>query len=340
LTFDSPLNSLRGKKVRTAFQLLGVMLFAVILARVDLAGVLRCFGYFDLVDGLIILAVLISFTFVKSMRWRMLVGGQGLEVPRLRAFSIYSAGLYLGIVTPGRVGDFIKSLYLLNRGYSAGRSIFSSLVDRMLDLVFLVAIGYSSLLFFPGIFRNQYLFSTLILALTAAAAVLVFWRRDLLSKGAKRFTSIVFPSRIVDKTDQAITDMLGEFGTLSPASIAGILLLTLAGWMLHFLTFFYFARILSIDISLPLLIASVSAAIFTALLPISLLGLGTRELVLIVIFGGIGLSREEAVAFSFSFILVYIIQSVIGMICWLTGPFHSEDLSRIRQKRDGAFPDE
>ena len=332
MTFDSLVNSLRSKKVRIAFQLLGLLLFIVILIRVDLSEVLQYFGYLDFTDGLIILAVLVTFTFVKGLRWRLLVSGQGLEISRFRAFSIYSAGLYLGIVTPGRVGDFIKSLYLINRGYPAGKSIFSSLVDRMLDLIFLVVIGYISLLFFPGIFRNQYLLSTLILVLTLMIAILLFWRRDLVSKAAKKFTSIIFPSKIVDKTDKAITDVLGEFETLDKVSSAGVLLLTVAGWILHFFTFIYFVRILSIDISIPLLIASVSAAIFTAILPVSLFGLGTRELVLIVIFGSIGLSREAAVAFSFSFILVYIVQSVIGMICWLTGPFHSEDLSRIRGK--------
>lgn len=332
MTLDSLVDSLRSKKIRIAFQLLGLMLFIVILIRVDLPEVLRFFTRLDLVDGLIILAILMTFTFVKGLRWRLLVRGQGLEISPFRAFSIYSAGLYLGIVTPGRVGDFIKSLYLINRGYPAGKSIFSSIVDRMLDLVFLVVIGYVSLLFFPGIFRNQYLLSTLILVITAAITILLFWRRDLVIKGVKKFTSLIFPSRIVERTDRTISDVLGEFDTLERASTAGILLLTVAGWILHFTTFIYFARTLSIDTTIPLLIASVSAAIFTAILPISMFGLGTRELVLIVIFGSIGLSREAAVAFSFSFILVYIVQSVVGMICWLTGPFHSEDLSRIKER--------
>jgi len=331
LTFDSPVRSLHSKKIRIAFQLLGLVLFIIILVRVDLSEVLRHFTNLDVIDGLIILAILVTFTFVKGSRWRMLVSGQGLEISRFRAFSIYSAGLYLGIVTPGRVGDFIKSLYLVNRGFSPGKSIFSSLVDRMLDLIFLVVIGYVSLLFFPGIFKNQYLLSSLILVLTAAIALLLFSRRDLVSKAAKKFTSLIFPSRIVDKTDKAISDVLGEFETLDKSSTAGILLLTVAGWFFHYFTFIYFARILSIDISIPLLIASVSAAIFTALLPVSMFGLGTRELVLIVIFESIGLTREAAVAFSFSFISVYIVQSVIGMICWLTGPFHAGDLSRIEK---------
>jgi uncharacterized protein (TIRG00374 family) len=328
---DSLANSLRDKKVRIIFQILGVFLFIVILVRVELSEVLRYFSSFDILDGLIILAILIIFTFVKGLRWRLLVSRQGLDISRFRAFSIYSAGIYLGIVTPGRVGNFIKSLYLINRGYSAGKSIFSSLVDRMFDMIFLVIIGYVSLLFFPGILRNQYLLSTLILAFTAVIAVLFFWRRDLLSIAASKITSMIFPARIVEKTDRAISDVLGEFETLDKATIAKALLLTFTSWVLNYVTFFSFARILSIDISIPFMVASVSAVIFTGLLPISLFGLGTRELVLIVIFNSIGLSREAAVAFSFCFILVHIVQSVIGMICWLTGPFHSEDLSRIRR---------
>ena len=328
MRFDSLADSLRVKRVRVAFQLLGIFLFIIILARVDLSEVLHYFGHLDLTEGAIIICILVCFTFVKGLRWRALVTKQGIEISRFRAFSIYSAGLYLGIVTPGRIGDFVKSLYLINRGYPAGRSIFSSIIDRMLDLIFLVVIGYISLLFFPGIFENQYLLSTLILILTATIAILTFWHKDLFAKAVKKFTSMVLPSKIVEKTDRVITDVFDEFEILDRATVAEILLLTGIGWVLHFLTFIFFARVISIDVSIPLLIASVSAAIFTALLPISLFGLGTRELVLIVIFGSIGLPQEAAVAFSFSFILVYIVQSVIGMICWLTGPFHHKDPSR------------
>jgi uncharacterized protein (TIRG00374 family) len=328
LTFDTLVKSLGGRKIRILFQILGVLLFVLILVRVDLSEVLAYFGNLTLADGIVLLLILICFTFVKGLRWRLLVSRQGLSMSPARAFAIYSSSLYLGVVTPGRVGDFIKSLYLINRGMSAGKSIFSCLVDRMFDIIFLVLFGYTSLLFFPGLFENQYLMSTGVLIVTATVAIYLFWRRDIVSKVISKFASLVFPTTLIDKTDRAVADLLGEFENLDKPTTAAVALYTLLAWILHYATFIYFAHILSIDLSVPLVIVIVSAAIFTALIPVSLSGLGTRELVLIVIFANIGLTREAAVAFSFSFILVYIVQSVIGMICWLTGPLHSGSLSK------------
>lgn len=328
MTSDSFAKSLGGRKIRIVFQILGVLLFVLILIRVDLSEVLAHFANLRAADGIMLAAILLSFTFVKGLRWRLIVSRQGLRMSPARAFIIYSASLYLGVVTPGRVGDFIKSLYLINRGVTAGRAIFSCLVDRMFDIIFLVAIGYTSLLFFPGLFKNQYLISTAVLIVTAIVAIYLFWKRDIVSKALNKFASLVFPSRLIDKTDRAVAELLGEFEILDRSAVAGIVVYTLLAWTLHYTTFIYFAHILSIPISVPLLIVIVSAAIFTALIPVSLSGLGTRELVLIVIFANIGLTREAAVAFSFSFILVYIVQSVIGMVCWLAGPLHSGSLKK------------
>lgn len=328
MTSDSFVGRLGGRKIRILFQILGALLFILILVRVDLSEVLAHFANLTLADGCILAAILMSFTFVKGLRWRLIVSRQGLRMSPARAFIIYSASLYLGAVTPGRVGDFIKSLYLINRGLSAGKSIFSCLVDRMFDIIFLVIIGYTSLLFFPGLFKDQYLISTAVLIVTAIVVVYLFWKRAIVSKVLNKFASAVFPSRLIEKSDRAVADLLGEFDTLDKSTAAGILFYTILAWILHYTTFIYFAHILSIDISVPLLIVIVSAAIFTALIPVSLSGLGTRELVMIVIFTNIGQTREAAVAFSFSFILVYIVQSVIGMICWLAGPLHSGSLKK------------
>ncbi|MDZ7859563.1 MAG: lysylphosphatidylglycerol synthase transmembrane domain-containing protein [Candidatus Krumholzibacteriota bacterium] len=334
MIFHGIAESLRSKKTRIIFQVLGIILFIYILIRVDLSAVLKSFTKIKPLEVGIILIILVTFTFIKGLRWKILLAGQGKSVSMLRSFSVYSAGLYLGVITPGRVGDFIKSLYLINRGFSFGKALFSSLVDRIFDLIFLVLIGYISFMFFPGIFKNQILVSTLILIFTIIAVLVFFWRRDILFRIAKNFTSLILPSTLGSKMDQIISEVLDEFETLSLSSIIGIILLTFGAWALHYLTFIVFANILSIEMSVSVLIVTVSAAIFTALIPVSISGLGTRELVLIFIFNRIGLTREAAVAFSFSFIIVYIIQSTIGMICWLTGPFHSRDLLSITHAKD------
>lgn len=325
---------LQGKKSRIAMQAIGLVLFIYILIRIDLSKALASFSGISYTEVAIVVSMLILITFIKAIRWRLIVLGQGTEIPALRSFSLYYAGLYLGFITPGKVGDFIKSLYLINTGMPVSRAVFSSLVDRLADVIFLVLIGYISLLFFPGIFSNQSIISTSILVITAVAALTLFWRRDILTKIIKQFAEYVLPPKLSFGMDKALSGFLGEFDTLNARSSVIIILLTLTGWFFQYLIFFVFAKVLSINISIFVLVASVSAAIFTSMIPISISGLGTRELVLIFIFHKIGLSREAAVAFSFSFIIVAIIQCAIGLMFWLTGPFYPEDLKSITEEEE------
>ncbi len=324
------------KWTKILFQALGIVLFVIILTRVDVGEIARSYRHISPVHAAFGVVLLFFLTLAKSYRWKKIVAAQGTVVTLGRAFRIYASSLYLGVVTPGHIGDFAKSLYLMNAGLSAGKALFSSFVDRLFDIIFLVAIGFTSLLFFAGIFKNQLLLSSLLLGIVLLTIAAFFWRRDILEGFMKRLVSGMPGSSFRSNLDRVITEGLGEFSTLTRGAAASIVLLTLFAWIAHYLFFVVFAHALGLGASLPVVIVCVSAAIFTALLPVSLSGLGTRDLVLILIFGRVGLTREAAVTFSFSFILVYLIQGLTGFACWLTAPFHFEKPSGAAPKQEGS----
>jgi glycosyltransferase 2 family protein len=314
------MNLLGSRWVRILFQALGVALFAVILTRVDVGKIGAAYRHIRLSSALGGVALLFALTLLKSLRWRRIVASQGTTVPVSIAFRVYAASLYLGVVTPGHIGDFAKSLYLTGRGMSAGKAIFSSLADRLFDVVFLAVIGYVSLLFFPGIFANQLLMSSLLLALVGAVVAALAFRREFLARFTRKFLSGMPNRGIRTSLDRAVTEGIEEFGRLGIGTIAVAGLLTLAAWTAHYLFFVIFASALGLGASIPVVIVSVSAAVFVSLIPVSLSGLGTRDLALILIFHRVGLSREAAVTFSFSFLVVYLIQGITGLLCWLSVP--------------------
>jgi hypothetical protein len=302
---------------------LGVALFAVILTRVDLGKIWIAYRHIKLSHAISGIALLFALTLLKSLRWRRIVSTQRVEVPVSMAFRLYAASLYLGVVTPGHIGDFAKSFYLMGRGMTAGKAIFSSLADRLFDIVFLAVIGYASLLFFPGIFTDQLLMSSVLLALVATTVAALMCRREFLKRFVRKFLSGMPNWGIRASIDRIATESIGEFGLLGIRTSTIAALLTLAAWMAHYLFFIIFAKALGLGASIPVLIVSVSAAVFVALIPVSLSGLGTRDLALILIFSRAGLTREAAVTFSFAFILVYIIQGFTGLLCWMSVPLNA-----------------
>jgi len=314
------MRTLGTRTVRILFQAVGVALFIVILAKVDRRQVWNAYRSIDLASAALGVILLFLLTLLKSLRWRRIVGVQNVRVPLWMAFRVYAASLYLGVVTPGHIGDLAKSFYLTGRGMPVGKAVFSSVADRLFDVVFLVVVGYGSLLLFPGIFRNQLLMSSLVLVLVASAVAALSWRRDLLM----RFVRACMPGKggsgIGASLARGIDESIGEFGLLSGGTLAAASALTIAAWLCHYLFFIIFAGALGLGAPVSLLVVSVSIAVFVSLVPVSISGLGTRDLVLILVFARAGLSKEAAVAFSFSFILVYILQGLVGLACWLTVP--------------------
>ncbi len=53
----------------------------------------------------------------------------------MKSYLVYLSGLFVGILTPARLSDFIKVLYLESDGFSTVKFLFSRLVDRVADLL-------------------------------------------------------------------------------------------------------------------------------------------------------------------------------------------------------------
>ncbi len=312
---------LKKKQIRIPFQALGLVLFVIILLRIDLGRVLDYYRNINPVLAIPAAAIIILFILAKSIRWKVIVNLQGIDISLKDAIIAYTSSLYLGIISPGRIGDFAKSYYLANYEVSAGKAIFSSILDRLFDIIFLVLIGYTSLMFFPDIISNQFLLSTLILGIIILGCVAVFWRRNLLYGFVNRFVSGSKLSGFRAGVGRVITDIMGEFDLLGYKSAIIIVLLTMLAWVLHYTFFVFSARALGISAPVSAMVMSISAAIFVGLIPVSISGIGTREIVLILLFNRIGLTREQAVTFSLTFICVYIIIGITGLICWMIAPF-------------------
>jgi uncharacterized protein (TIRG00374 family) len=124
------------------FQAIGIIIFAFILWKLDLRAA------WDILAGTrvwllgVALLLTVPFVLIKAHRWRYLLGMQGIDYDVKNCNYAYLAGMYLGLVTPGRVGDFVKVVYLKNdRGVAMSKGVTSAIVDRLCDLLLYVAVA-------------------------------------------------------------------------------------------------------------------------------------------------------------------------------------------------------
>ena len=248
---------------------------------------------------------------VKAWRWKLLVHDLELKYPFLEAFLSYLAAFGIGVVTPGRVGEFAKGAYLeRHTGASRTKAFASVLGDRLFDLVFLLLFGTLGYL--------RVLIPRLSLAFPAmgfAAFVLCYAVVGRLGAGRGRWR---FPAGRCPRIEEFVRAATGSFFSRTAALCW---LLTAAAYAVYFSA--SYVLMLGLNIVMPpfeaaLVMAAVSLAL---LLPLTIAGLGQRETLLVLLLGRYGIDPETALSFSMlHFAVFYLAGGCLGLAAIWTRP--------------------
>lgn len=104
---------------------------------------------------------------------------------------------------------------------------------------------------------------------------------------------------------------------ISHHALLRVILTTAAGWTLHYLWTICMARSVGITVSIPVLIAAMTGASLLNSLPISPMGLGTRETALLFFLTPYGVEPERIVALSMLMLVELLITSMPGSWFWM-----------------------
>lgn len=314
------------KVISYGLRSMGIILFIVILAHLDLEELSHTFASIE--PGLLLLVIPLCapLFLLRSLRWKILVGPTPKPVSWLLTLRIYLAANFIGAVTPGHLGEFVKVWHLKKYGaMSKSRGMASVLADRLLDLWVLFSLG------FLGVYWMRLLdrFSTaaLVVACLLWASPLLILHKGLVAWGVKTLFRISFLKRFFKETDRMREDFLQGILALANKRLILPVLFTLLGYVLYFLQCEILADALHVatqsgePIEAWHLGMILSIITFITLLPISPAGVGTREAAMIFLFGLQGISKEQAVAFSLLLFLVFFVfMGLVGYAFWLFLP--------------------
>ncbi|MFH1671586.1 MAG: lysylphosphatidylglycerol synthase transmembrane domain-containing protein [Candidatus Portnoybacteria bacterium] len=300
--------------------LIGIVIFILIISRLDLHElilVLNDINYFYLFLGFLLSFPILT---IKVYRWNYLMKKQNINYSFKESVLMYGSGMYIGIITPGRLGDFTKIAYLKNNHRSLGESAVSVILDRALDLFFLAIFGYLGLFFFFSLFTNLIYILTFILILSLILLA-VFLKTNSLKLLLKKIFNLFVPVKYQKSWKLNLRDFISGLKNYKVNDYLFTFLITSFSWLFYYFQTFILIKSVNID-NISFLYASVAITIvgLAGLLPISILGLGTREAILILLFSFFSISQEATISFSFLTLLMAVLIGLICSICWLIRP--------------------
>lgn len=231
--------------------------------------------------------------FLRTGRWWYLLKKSGIVVPFLQLVKIFIPSLFLSNITPGKIGEPIRSFLLRQtNNVSIGRSISSILFERIMDifvLIFLAAISIPILIMkFPNLF-SWFILAIVIYLVGIGLVIFIISSKVRTKKFITIFYSIFSFIPLVKKSKEKldsfainISESFLKFGTIKMLLIT--FFYTLLIWVLEGVVFYL--AFLSIGLRISILITLTIMATATLIGVLSFLpgGIGSAELVFILFF--------------------------------------------------------
>lgn len=282
------------KSWKWPLRFLGLAAMAVVLLTSDVSKVLILLSKIEWKLFLAGFLLLIPTLTLQSWRWGMLLKIHGIDAPPWKTFRIYTASVFAGTILPG-IGDFSRVFYMRDEKTPAAKTIMPIALERIIDIGVIFMAGFVSLIL---IFRNVGFYAVLFLLVILSAAAAVFLLSGFMRGSFENAAKLVVPERF----QRVLAEFKEQAGSISRGKTIEaapfLILSTAAIMLLHYLRFYALARAIGIELSMYeiSLCSSVAWAIMS--LPITVLGVGTRDVSYIGTFAVYGVSSETAVAYS------------------------------------------
>ncbi len=299
---------------------LGITAVALLLVfqNVDLADIWQRIKQADPIWVLLAFLLVNGSLVVRAYRWQILLLGLHSKVRFQRLVELYFASNFFNSVFPsGLTGDVLRIVEVAQdvpKNIAAGTVI----VDRATGLMALFLLALLSLPFRPANFPTFWLAQIVAICVIGLVGGFVIFEGSLVRKIGR------FIPKSLQKLWQKIDSVLLAVQAIGWPAIWKAMGISVIFNLMQIAWWWCAGKALGFDVSLNYYFLVVPIMALAILLP-SIGGLGVRELLATLLFGGAGLSAGEAATIS---LLVFAVERISGL---LGAPIYI--YSTIRQER-------
>jgi uncharacterized protein (TIRG00374 family) len=298
-----------------------VALIAFLVQSVNLAKLGDTLAHVQPLPLLLALALYFLAIVLGALKWQILVKAQDIPAPLGALLSFSLVGLFFGNVMPSNVGGDVVRAYDLARA-TQGRTeaaAISVLVDRLMGLVANLGAAVIMAVLAAAMLAKAEI-EELEIATVVVAGIFIFGLALLFSRRVARRFAFLFERQpfvrlapLALRIYHALQVYRFRYGALAlnVCFSAAIVVVTACVWytvglavgidQVPFFDFLLFNPLIA----------------FVLLIPISINGLGTKELTAVFFFGLIGVPQAQALSMSLLFHLIIIATSLPGGVLWL-----------------------
>ncbi|MHB9052606.1 MAG: lysylphosphatidylglycerol synthase transmembrane domain-containing protein [Thermoleophilia bacterium] len=323
---------------------ISVALLTLLLVRTDLSQLgdtLRGVSFSMLAVAFLIFLIC---NLVNVYKWQLIIRKQGLQVSNVYLTKLYYMGLFFNNFLPTNIGGDVVKIWKLSKITGKGHDAVSSVViDRAGS-----TLGILLLALVPTMFRLSQLGQNVAVPIFAmffiAVLLIAFLSSERAVRALGRFRLFRADPFGLRKHLKSFYYSLYQFRE-HKLTLVLFMIWSLIYQALHILTVYFVALALDIEIPAYYYFLFVPVVMAVTMLPISLNGVGTREVTWVLLFRQViedpELARTLAISLSFLSFVVISVVSLAGGAFYLfdrsTPPLTEEEALAIEKEESGPF---
>jgi glycosyltransferase 2 family protein len=312
----------RGVNLRGLAQLvIGVGALALVIARSDVNSLREVIRSTRVAYLPLAVAASFAVTWLMAWRWQAILAVRGHRFKTYRLFAVYLIGIFfMNFIPGGGVSGDVARLIYVDREVRDKAFVLSTLVyERLVGGFVILLLGLiASVASHSYAQTNRVVASEVVLGVAFVAAAMLMSEAvsSRLSRGCRRVGARLKLDRFgqaAARTLEAISEL-----RLHRRMVLRTLCLSVLVRVVWSLGCYVVALALNLPLSFAMVFAFMSLVDLIRMLPISIGGLGVREWLLIALFAGVGLSREQALGFALLAFAPIYCNAIVGGLLYIS----------------------
>jgi uncharacterized membrane protein YbhN (UPF0104 family) len=309
-------------KLKFFLRLIGPFLFLILFyIYVDITALKNVLLASRWTFFIVSLALIPPLILIRSIRWQIILSKYDIAYTGWQCFKYYFVEM-VAIMVVATVGTFAKAVYLKRDGHGLLVPLLSILAEKYYDYLLPLIFGAISVLL-VWIKLGSDTGLILFILLTCLAFIPARKACLLLSP---RF----FPKRLKElllKKGWNINEHLLKIHAMLDFKIY---IYSIGAFGLYFISIYFLTKGLNLELSFFQVVLIMTITSLITLIPISFLGIGTRDAGLLAVFNFFGHTPEQAVALSMALLLLRIAIVFIGAVFWFSDPPPLAELKQLK----------
>ncbi len=299
---------------------ISIAIICILLWRIDIKQLFQAFLQAKVSLWGVAFLFMVLEQALMALAWNVLLQAKGYKIPFIRMFDIFLMGNFFGLALPSSAGaDAVKGYAVFKHIDDGVNTVSSLILFRVLGVGLLITIATICVLTFGSLFGDDKIVFIVLGLMFFFILFFVFLSLRIVRELLKKTLNYKYLRKIGDFALR-LYDSIIEYKKYRSA-LGKVLLISLGIQASRILGIYVIGLSIGITLSFKYYMIIVPIVIVVTLIPITVAGLGLREVSFIYLFEQIGFSSTAAFTLSILTDLIILLISLIGGAIYLIKGF-------------------